>query len=82
MLCTPNPVAVSLGQPVTFVCSAAGYSGPFTWTVADPSIASVLQFNDETYTVFTLTGLEAGTTTLSLLSQPGGAGSDTIVVSP
>jgi hypothetical protein len=82
VLCSPAPVLVSVGQKVAFDCTAQGYTGPFTWMVADPTIASVQQFNNETFTVFTVTGLKAGTTALSLQSAPAGTGSETIVVSP
>jgi hypothetical protein len=82
VVCTPAPVSVAVGQQVVVTCTAAGYVGPFTWMVADPTIATVQQFNGETFTVFTATGLKAGSTTLSLESAPGGTGSDTIVVSP
>jgi hypothetical protein len=80
--CTPAPIAVAVGQQVLVTCTAAGYVGPFTWMVADPTIATVNQFNGETFTVFTAVGLKAGNTTLSLESVPGGTGSDAIVVSP
>jgi hypothetical protein len=63
-------------------CTAQGYVGSFTWILTDPTIATVEQFNNETYTFFNVTGLKAGTTTLALVSQPGGNGIDTIVVSP
>jgi hypothetical protein len=76
------PLTLAAGQQVQLDCTAQGYTGPFSWSVADPTIASVVQFNDETYTVFRVTGLAAGTTTLTLQNQPGGTGSDTIVVSP
>jgi hypothetical protein len=82
VLCTPAPVAVAVGQTAVVDCTAQGYGGPFTWTVADPTIASVQQYNSETFTYFTVTGLAAGTTTLSLRSQPGGTGSLSITVSP
>lgn len=62
-------------------CTAQGYIGPFTFAVADPAIATVEQFNDETLTIFDVTGLHAGKTTLSLRSEPGGTGTDEIVVS-
>jgi hypothetical protein len=82
VLCTPEPTLVAVGQHVVIDCTAQGYTGSFTWMVANPAIASVEQFNNETFTVFVVTGLEAGTTTLTLASAPQGMGSDTIVVSP
>jgi hypothetical protein len=82
VLCTPAPVAVAVGQTVTINCTAQEYSGPFTLQVADPTIASVQQYNSELLTLFNVTGLNAGTTTLSLQTQPGGTGSVTITVSP
>jgi len=82
ILCTPGPTLVTVGQHVVIDCTAQGYSGSFTWRVANPAIASVAQFNNETFTFFVVTGLQAGTTTLTLASAPQGTGSDTIVVSP
>jgi hypothetical protein len=82
VVCSPAPVSVAVGQNALVDCTAQGYIGSFTWSVADPTIVSVQQFNNETFTFFTITGLKAGTTTFSLQSQPGGTGSDTIVVSP
>lgn len=82
ILCSPAPITVAVGQHVLVDCTAQGYVGPFTWSVADPTIVSIQQFNDETYTYFTAVGLKAGSTMLSLQSLPGGTGSDTITVSP
>jgi hypothetical protein len=82
VLCTPSQVVVAVGKTVLMNCAAAGYIGAFTWTVADPTIASVQLYNSETQVYFNVTGLKAGSTTLSLQSQPGGTGSVTIDVSP
>jgi hypothetical protein len=82
IVCSPSPVAVSVGVTVQLNCSAQSYVGPFTWTVADPTVASVTLFNNENFGIWNVTGLKAGTTTISLQSQVGGVGSDSIVVSP
>jgi hypothetical protein len=73
---------VAVGQRVVTTCAEQGYIGAFTVTVANPTIASVEQFNAQQFTLFNVTGLKAGTTTFSLEAQGGGTGSDTIVVSP
>jgi hypothetical protein len=80
--CTPAPVVVGVNGTVVIVCTAPGYAGPFTFAVADPSVALVQQSNALTLTYFDVTGLRAGTTTLSLQSQPGGTGSVAITVAP
>jgi hypothetical protein len=61
-------------------CSSQGYVGPFTLTVADPAIAAVQPANG-TFTYFYVTGLAAGSTTLTLNFSSGGTGSVTIDVS-
>lgn len=82
VLCTPSPVDVAVGATVQMACSANEYSGPFTLTIADPTIASVHQVTEQQYTSFDVTGLAAGTTTLSLQTRSGGSGSVTITVFP
>jgi hypothetical protein len=80
VLCSPSPVNVTAGQTTTVNCTAAGYIGPFTFTVGDPTIASVSQGSSAT--LFNVTGLKSGMTTLNLQFPPGGTGSVTIIVSP
>ena len=70
------------GTTVQLNCAAQSYVGPFTWVVADPTIASVQLFNNENFGIWNVTGLKVGTTTVSFQSQVGGVGSDSIVVSP
>jgi hypothetical protein len=79
--CTPVPVTIAVGQSVNIHCSAPDYVGPFAWSIANPAIASI-QSNSEAFTYFSVTGLNAGTTTFSLQDQLGGSGSDAIIVSP
>ncbi len=81
VLCTPSPVDVAIGETVQMTCTANEYSGPFTLTIADPTIATVHQVTEQQYTSFDVTGLAAGTTTLKLQTRSGGSGSVTIVVS-
>jgi len=87
VLCSPSPVALSVGQQITLACSAAGYGGKISATVADPTIASVQQASEPWQSPQNLqvTGLRAGTTTLALSYGPPtniGSGSVTIDVSP
>ena len=60
-----------LDQTTVIVCSEAGYGGAFTATSANPSIATIAQSNDLTYGYFTITGVAAGSTTLTLQSAAG-----------
>lgn len=78
ILCSPAAAVAGVGQSVVVACAEAGYSGAFTWTVADPAIATVAQA--ATYTYFTVNGLQAGATTLALHSAAGGAGTLAISV--
>ncbi|HTX03201.1 MAG TPA: hypothetical protein VMD07_05930 [Candidatus Acidoferrales bacterium] len=80
IVCSPSSILVGVNQTVVIDCTEQGYGGAFTWSVASPAIASVVQSNDLTYTFFNVNGLQAGTTTLSLHSQPGGTGSVAITV--
>jgi len=78
--CNPTADIVGVDQTNIVACTEPGYAGPFTIAVADPTIASVQLANDLTYTYFSITGLRAGTTTLTLTSQPGITASLTITV--
>lgn len=80
VMCTPAPVTVAVGMTAALACAAQGYGGALSWTVADPAIASVGQATLQDYASLNVTGHMAGTTTLSLQTQSGGAGSVTIVV--
>ena len=82
MLCTPAPVAVTVGQTVLITCAAQGYIGRLSVAIADPNIASIHQNTPQTLTDFNVTGLAAGTTTLTVQTQPGGMGTVAITVSP
>ena len=62
-------------------CTAAGYIGSFTYSVANPAIATV-ELAPGTSTLFYVTGVAVGTTTLSLESDSGGIGKDVINVVP
>ncbi|MGB6986174.1 MAG: hypothetical protein WBD74_09410 [Candidatus Aquilonibacter sp.] len=79
--CTPAPVAIAVGQSVNINCSAPDYIGPFTWSIANPAIASI-EPNSQAFTYFSVTGRNTGTTMFLLQDQLGGSGSDTITVSP
>ncbi len=81
VLCSPAPVTVAVNQRTVVDCTAQNYSGPFTPTVSDPTIASV-QLATGTFTFFYVLGLKAGTTTLSLAYPPSGTGSVAITVTP
>ncbi len=82
VLCLPSPIVVSVQKTVVVDCRADGYFGPFTWTVGDPSIASVQQYNAETQMLFNVTGLRSGATSLTLLTRPQGSGTVSIQVNP
>jgi hypothetical protein len=82
IVCSPSPDGVAVGQSNVIDCTESGYGGAFTWSVADPAIASVQLSDNLTFTFFTVTGLAPGTTTLTLHSQPGGTGSLSITVAP
>lgn len=79
--CKPTPVTITVGESVNINCTAPDYVGPFTWSIANSAIASI-EPNNETFTYFSVTGLNNGTTTFSLQDQLGGSGADTITVSP
>jgi hypothetical protein len=78
--CSPPSDIVGVNQTNIVACSEPGYAGPFTINVADPMIASVQLANGLTFTYFSITGLRAGTTTLTLGSQPGITASVTLTV--
>jgi hypothetical protein len=80
IVCNPPSVIVAVNGTTIIDCSAQDYGGRFTLTVANPAIASVQQSDSLTFTYFTITGLSAGATTLTLQSQPGGTGSVPITV--
>jgi hypothetical protein len=82
IVCSPPSVVVLFNGTVVIDCSAQGYSGAFTLSLTNPAVASVVQSDDLTFTYFNVTGLEVGTTMLSLRSQPGGTGSVAITVVP
>lgn len=80
--CQPTTVATAVGATVVLDCTEPAYGGAFAIAITDPTIASVAQSDDVTYTFFNVTGLRAGTTTLSLQSRPGATISVQIKVSP
>jgi hypothetical protein len=80
IVCSPSSVVVAVKGTAIIDCTAQGYGGKFTATVANPAIASVQQSDSLTFTYFTVTGLSAGTTTITFRSQPGGSGSVSITV--
>jgi hypothetical protein len=82
VVCAPASVAIAVKQTVAITCTAQDTAGPFTFAVANPTIATVQQFNAQDLNVFNVTGVTTGTTTLSFQSVPGGSGSVTIAVSP
>jgi len=79
VICSPSPVDVSVNQTVGVDCAAAGYGGPYTFIVADPTIASVTKANG-VFTHYFVTGLKLGTTTLTVHYGQGGGGSVVINV--
>lgn len=79
VVCVPASVSIAVAQSIAIACSAQQYIGTITGTVANPAIAALQQSTAQTLTV---TGLAAGTTTLSLRTQPGGTGSVAITVTP
>jgi Flp pilus assembly secretin CpaC len=62
-------------------CTSQGFIGAIAATVANPAIASV-ELAAGTESFFYVTGLQAGSTTASFLTQSGGAGQITITVVP
>lgn len=81
IVCSPVSVLVGVNQTNVLECVEQGFGGAFTWSVANPSIASVQQ-SDSLRTFFNVTGLQSGTTAVSFHSQTGGTGSVTITVAP
>jgi hypothetical protein len=82
VLCVPATVKIAVGQREIVSCTASGYVGPFTIAVANPAIASAAVAAG-TYTLLYVSGLEAGTTTLSLnYEPPDGGGALAITVVP
>lgn len=70
IVCSPAAVTVPVGQVAIADCTAAGWGGGFTATVADPSIATATLATG-TNTYYYIRGLAAGSTTLDLQYQPG-----------
>jgi hypothetical protein len=70
---------VPVNQSAGVDCVAAHYGGPYTFTLSDPSIASVTQASGS-FTHYFVTGLRAGTTTLTLHYGSSGVGSVAINV--
>jgi hypothetical protein len=70
---------VSVNQSAGVDCAAARYGGPYTFTVADPTIASVTQASGS-FTHYFVGGLRPGTTTLTLHYGLSGVGSVAINV--
>jgi hypothetical protein len=81
VVCSPAPVTIHVAQQTVISCTEQGYIGPFTFTVAAPSIATV-QLAPGTFTLFYVSGVSLGTTSLSLTSGSGGVGQESINVVP
>jgi hypothetical protein len=77
--CAPRTVTVPVAQTIVVNCTEQNYSGAFTWTLSNANIASV-QLAAGTFSYFYITGLKAGTVTLSLQSSIGGTGAVTVTV--
>jgi hypothetical protein len=77
--CAPATISVPVAQTIVLNCTEQNYSGAFTWTLSNANIASV-QLATGTFTYFYITGLKAGTVTLSLLSSIGGTGTVSVTV--
>jgi hypothetical protein len=71
IVCSPSSDIVGINQTNYIDCTEQGYGGSFSVTVSDPSIASVQPANSLTSTFFSVTGLHAGSTTLTFQSQSG-----------
>jgi hypothetical protein len=82
VVCSPAPVDITVGQTTTITCAAQLYSSTLAVMVNNPAIASVVQVNQQSLTLFNVTGLVAGTTTASLQTKAGGVGSIVITVIP
>jgi hypothetical protein len=81
LVCSPASVTVPVSQTAVINCTSQTYFGPFTWSLSDPSVASV-QLATGTYTFFYINGVATGTTTLSLQFPDNGGGSVAITVTP
>jgi hypothetical protein len=81
IICSPASVTFTVAQRTVITCASAGFSGPLQFWVADPAIASVV-LAAGTYTLFYVSGLQAGATMLSLQTPTGGAGQLAITVDP
>ena len=81
VVCSPAPVSVPVGQTVVIDCTSLGYSGAFTTALGNPAVAAVALASG-TYTFFYVSGLQPGSTTLTLTFAAGGAGSEAITVTP
>jgi len=75
----PPSVTLAVAQRVVVTCSAAGFTGQIAYTIADPTIASV-QVVAGTYTLFYVTGLNVGATTVNFVTSDGGTGQLPITV--
>jgi hypothetical protein len=82
IVCSPSSDIVGVNQTNIIACTAQGYGGTFKVAVADPTIVSVALADSSTFDFFNVTGLKAGSTTLTFQSQPGGTGSIAITVEP
>ncbi len=80
--CSPATVTVLLDQTAVIVCGEVGYGGAFSATSANPSIATISQSNNLTYDYFTVTGVAAGSTTVTLQSAAGPTTAVTVTVAP
>jgi hypothetical protein len=81
VLCTPSPAVVGVNQRIVVTCASDGYAGPISYSVADPTIANV-QLAVGTSTLFYVSGVTAGRTTVSFETQSGGSGQETITITP
>lgn len=79
LVCSPAPVTVPVDQTVIINCNSQGYDGPYTWSLSDPTVASV-QLATGTLNFFYINGLKTGTTTLSFQFSITGSGSVSITV--
>ncbi len=79
LICAPTPVIVPVAQTTIISCASQGYFGPFTWSLSDPTVASV-ELATGTLNFFYINGLKSGTTTLSLQFSISGSGSVSITV--
>jgi hypothetical protein len=75
-------IVISVPTPAPVVCTPSPVSVPAGQRMVIECSAPVVTLATGTYTFFYVAGLAVGTTTVTLQSQPGGTGSEQIIVTP